>query len=302
METWEINNKRFLKKEDVNLSNHLNYSEKFIAFIDILGFKQMVTDSISGQGKDLAEILEIMKLLGSQERKAYYHDSPLPPICPHSQCIQPHMDFEITQISDCVILSCEISEAGAINMINECHKIAMRLLRRSILCRGYITKGTVYHKDMTILGTGYQDAYHHEEEEITAFHESLDEKGTPFIEIAPSFKSFIESCDNTVQILFKRMTKTDGSVTAIFPFSQLESTIITGSYMGFEHDLVDQKKENLELLAWLQQVISLLDFSTEKASAKTKYYHRFLKETIETAQEVDQMLAQQILQKALDDF
>lgn len=282
------------------MSSHLNYSEKFIAFIDIIGFKQMITDSISGKGKSLEEMLEIMNLLGSQERKDYYYESPLPPICPHSQCIQPHMDFEITQISDCVILSFEVSEAGAINMINECHKIAMKLLRRSILCRGYITKGMVYHKDMTILGTGYQDAYLHEEKKISAFHESLGEKGTPFIEIAPSVLSFIKNCDTAIQKQFRQMAETDGTVTAIFPFNQLVSTTIIGSYMGFEHDLIDQKKENLELLAWLQQVISLLDLSSEKASAKSKYYHRFLKDKIEIAQEVDQMLTQQILQKALD--
>lgn len=40
----------------------MDYKEKVIAFIDIIGFKDIVEKSESGEGKSLNEILEILKI------------------------------------------------------------------------------------------------------------------------------------------------------------------------------------------------------------------------------------------------
>ena len=45
------------------------FQEKFIAFIDILGFKQMVAKAEAGQGFSLPEITELVDLLGSSTKR-----------------------------------------------------------------------------------------------------------------------------------------------------------------------------------------------------------------------------------------
>ncbi len=46
------------------------FDERFIAFIDILGFKSMVEASESGSGRPIAELIALMADLGTGESKA----------------------------------------------------------------------------------------------------------------------------------------------------------------------------------------------------------------------------------------
>ena len=46
----------------------ISYKEKFIAFIDVLGFKQLVADSGADTGMTLPEILALLDLLGSSNK------------------------------------------------------------------------------------------------------------------------------------------------------------------------------------------------------------------------------------------
>jgi hypothetical protein len=89
------------------------FSEKFIGFVDILGFKNMVAAAEDGRGMPLQTILNAAKKLGtSGERERYRQDGPR--VCPCAPKLSKGLDFEITQVSDCVIVSAEISPAGLI--------------------------------------------------------------------------------------------------------------------------------------------------------------------------------------------
>ena len=139
----------------------MDFKEKFVAFVDILGFKSMVEAAERGEGRPTAELLEILSSLERAKDKEFYvNDGPM--ICPDSSVVQKDLDFEITQISDCVIISAEMSHAGIINLISHCWAIAFSLLRKGVVLRGYITRGSVIHKGNLILGTGYQKAYQRE--------------------------------------------------------------------------------------------------------------------------------------------
>src|SRR5688572_23931485 len=97
----------------------MQFKEKFVAFVDILGFQELVKSAEAGTGLTLAEILELVSKLGSpdeQERFAKHG----PTTCPFSKYLQPDLDFKITQISDCVIVSAEVSPAGLINLVSHC--------------------------------------------------------------------------------------------------------------------------------------------------------------------------------------
>jgi hypothetical protein len=57
---------------------------------------------------------------------------------------------------------------------------------------------------------------------VSIFKRDDDDVGTPFVEIDPDVVAYVESCgDKCVKEMFKRMTKSDGAMTAMFPFARL---------------------------------------------------------------------------------
>jgi hypothetical protein len=82
--------------------------------VDIIGFSAMVRTE-EQNGRDLTRPLELVKLLGSSGEKYS------PSLCPHFKRLAPDIDFKVTQISDCVVVSVEASPAGVINLTDYCH-------------------------------------------------------------------------------------------------------------------------------------------------------------------------------------
>src|ERR1019366_178760 len=94
------------------------YQDKFIAFVDIFGFSDLVRQSEQKKegGPSLEDLLALTKKLGSPQESARYAKSG-PVVCPHASYVSKDLDFQITQISDCVIVSSEVSPAGIINLV-----------------------------------------------------------------------------------------------------------------------------------------------------------------------------------------
>lgn len=57
------------------------FEDKFIAFIDVLGFKGMVASSEAGTGMELPELLELLKKLGDGSERVQF-DKYGPTCCP----------------------------------------------------------------------------------------------------------------------------------------------------------------------------------------------------------------------------
>jgi len=76
------------------------FKEKFVAFVDVLGFKKLVEAAEAGTPAPLDDVLEVLKKLGSAEEghKFAKHG---PKVCPQSTYIQRNLDFQITQVTDC---------------------------------------------------------------------------------------------------------------------------------------------------------------------------------------------------------
>lgn len=176
------------------------FKDKFIGFMDVLGFKNMVEAAEVGTGMSLAQIKAELKKFGSQSIRAQLEKNGRPNVCPTSAFIEPHLDFRLTQVSDCVVISTEISPAGVINLLVHCWGSVMELLQSGIMCRGYITRGSIAHSEFTLIGAGYQKAVA-AERQVTAFRCSADERGTPFVEVdeRPVYKSSILPTNWTLQ-------------------------------------------------------------------------------------------------------
>ncbi len=158
------------------------YKDKFIAYLDICGFTKLVKAS-DENGLTPDEILDLLSSFGSAESRNIFNNYG-PNICPSSVHVNRDLDFRVTQISDCAVISSEISPAGIINLIHHCWGTVFKLLQQGFMCRGYITRGNIYHTDNQFIGTGYLKACM-AEKEVSAFKMKPDEKGTPFVEIDP---------------------------------------------------------------------------------------------------------------------
>src|SRR2546422_11160712 len=97
-------------------STRPSFGEKFIGFVDILGFKSMVMDAEAGRGIPLDEILAAARDLGSeQDRERYERHGPT--LCPQAPKMAADVDFQITRISDSLLVSAEISPAGVMRLV-----------------------------------------------------------------------------------------------------------------------------------------------------------------------------------------
>ncbi len=158
-----------------------HFGDKFVAFVDIIGFESMVRNAEGGGVPTLPDLLSATTLLGDAEIQGRYEKDGFS-LCPCAPHMSRNLDFKITQISDCAIISAEVSPAGLINLLSHCATAYMKLMFKGFMCRGYITKGTVYHANGQVVGSGYMDAMG-KEKEVSVFKHAADERGTPFIEI-----------------------------------------------------------------------------------------------------------------------
>jgi hypothetical protein len=169
----------------------------------------------------------LVKLLGSSEEK---HQ---PNICPQSRRLAADIDFKMTQISDCVVISAEVSPAGVMNLAHYCFGIAITLFSKGALCRGYMTRGNIFHDDHQFIGTGYVHAVENEKS-VAFMRADVEEEGTPFIQIDETVTDYVRSeSDECVRKMFARIVRSDETYTAIYPFeamSKVPSSLITWDF------------------------------------------------------------------------
>jgi len=270
----------------------MEYQEKFIAYIDILGFKKLVKNSEDGTGMVLPELMELLKALGSPDDIAQLKKYG-PITCPESVYIQRDLDFKITQISDCVVISSEISPAGIINLISHCWAAVLKLLQKGILCRGYITKGSIYHTESQFIGSGFIEACT-QEREVIIFRREENEKGTPFVELSPIICDYVEGCrDKCVKEMFSRFVVKDGEMLALFPFKRLShSFLIAGFGIKFDPQKEKSSNQNVRILIerLKERIMEFVDNGDPKAVRKSEHYIKALNEQLVVCDKADEMI------------
>jgi hypothetical protein len=276
------------------MQSDFKFKDKFIAYIDILGWKSFVEEAeVEANRMSLHVLIELLDKLGSQQRRndlARYG----PTICPNSKYLQRDLDFQLAQAYDCVVVSSEISPAGAINLITHCWSIAMALLGRGFMCRGYITRGTIFHTEKYCIGTGHQKAIDREKK-VSAFKRKADEDGTPFVEVDKSVCDYIERCDDAcVNKIFAGHVKSDGDLVALFPIQRLAHQFIIAGY-GKTCDLGEEKRANNEMRLLLgtlrDRVMTYVDKSNARAVEKSEHYITALDEQLRVCDFIDETIA-----------
>jgi hypothetical protein len=269
------------------------FEDKFVAFVDVLGFSGMVeaaeAAADAGDQDAVPRLLNLLTQLGTKaDKERFAKQGPI--TCPHSPRVRKDLAFELTQISDCVIVSAEVSPAGVINLVSHCWDAVVQLLEQGVMCRGYITRGRVYHTETQVLGSAYQKAYR-AESQVAAFRREADERGTPFVEVDRVVADYVKAtgdwCSNE---MFLRMVADDGDVVALFPFKRFSHSFIIDRNTDPERE----RESNNNLRNWLidlkRRVRAGVVASRPDAQRKAEHYIRALDTQLEMCDKTDDFI------------
>jgi hypothetical protein len=125
----------------------LPYTERYVAFIDILGFGQIVSETGRRGGVtmfDADRLVEVLTQIGSrvEERGLVRSD-----------------DFKFQTFSDSVVLSEKASVRGFGHLTITIRSLTIDLLRQGLLMRGGIAKGKLHHDEKIMFGPAFLEAY-----------------------------------------------------------------------------------------------------------------------------------------------
>jgi hypothetical protein len=116
------------------------YCEKYVAFVDLLGFKSIVVGAERFPEKRQG-VLEILRLMQS------------------SLCDNPYIGMRLTQFSDCTIISADRTPQGLFEMLASLDALTSNLLQYDVLVRGGFAVGGVHHDATFVYGVGVNEAH-----------------------------------------------------------------------------------------------------------------------------------------------
>jgi len=130
----------------------MGYDIRVVAFIDILGFKEAIEKSNTDDN-------EFNRIRGTLTELKEFFDQPKD----HYEVEADRKlgaDTQILQVSDSLVISRLIQEQGGIfYMLYDCAFAIHLLIGNGFLCRGAVRFGKMFHKDTTLFGQAFVDAY-----------------------------------------------------------------------------------------------------------------------------------------------
>jgi len=133
----------------MNQENY-QYEDRIIAFIDILGFRALINETVKDnviQQEKLNDLVEVLTLIKKEFGKVH-KDAELP------------YSFMITYFSDSIVLSVKRhNNIGLLTIFEILKRIQIKLIERKILLRGGVVVGKLIHQDNLILGPAMIEAY-----------------------------------------------------------------------------------------------------------------------------------------------
>lgn len=257
------------------------FQDKFIAVVDILGFSSKVEAAERGNSDvTLSDLLSYGRALAQEAHAQMIADSDTPPpICPNSLRHSRGLDYEVTQVSDGVVVSSEVSPSGLVNLLQHVSLAVLKLLASGVMVRGYVLRGTIFHDDWQFLGTGYQEAME-KEKSVQAFRLAEDDGGAPFVEIDQRVVRYAaEKTDGCVQSVFRALVEDDGcGHTVVFPYRQLLR-------IALQAGQAETVAKNLEwaeraLTDFLDRIEKHSPRADPQANAKAKHLRRVLRDQL----------------------
>ncbi len=127
------------------------YEDRFVAFVDILGFKDLIKRTYGpNKSVDPSQIREALQVPDPVEREMVVVGR-IGDIADSGH--------RMAAFSDCVVITTDPSENGLIHILHHIAKIGFRLIQLGFLCRGGVSRGLVYHQNEMVFGPALIDAY-----------------------------------------------------------------------------------------------------------------------------------------------
>lgn len=173
------------------LDTAYDFEERFVAFIDILGFKELIFNLEKESDKEeLRKVKSILNFMNEETIESRYGtDLPIyelkDGIALEKELGNPRMLY----VSDCMVISADPTLDGFKILSNKIHKIISDLAVDGYFCRGAITKGSLFHHGNVLFGSAYIKAYHLESKAIY-----------PRIILDPDIIDFFELTDDKVPL------------------------------------------------------------------------------------------------------
>ena len=121
-----------------------NYSQRYCAYVDVLAFRDLITDL--GRGAiSVAEMRDLLTIVHQPSGADHKHW---------------RTEFRAQSISDAVAISTAVTRFGLIEILRALEVLTGRLVQRGHFIRGALVKGPLYHDDKMIFGEALVHAYH----------------------------------------------------------------------------------------------------------------------------------------------
>lgn len=127
----------------------MNYQDRIICFLDILGFKAHISESINRDGSDNIAKLNELSAVFSSIRETLDIDNPAS-----------RPGIEVTQFSDSVVISFPSdTESGVFGSLHGILLVQIDLALKGYLCRGGVARGKLIHNQTVLFGPAMIEAY-----------------------------------------------------------------------------------------------------------------------------------------------
>jgi hypothetical protein len=128
-----------------SMSEDAVYEDRYCAFVDILGFRELV----SHLGSDISKVESLRHTL------ATVHQQPLQA----GPSLFLDTDFRTQSISDAVVISVAANIGGLSELLHSLEVLTIRLLVDGYFIRGAVVKGRLYHDENMAFGEALVKAY-----------------------------------------------------------------------------------------------------------------------------------------------
>ena len=183
-------------------SKRMKYEDRVIAFIDILGFKNIVDKTLVDEKDASRKIWELSDVLLLFRR--ILGDEPIK-YKSHKLSTKFAKSKRITQFSDLIVISFLINEESEVfYTLADIQTLLVNLVYRGILCRGGITYGKLIHTPNLIFGPGLIQAY--ETESKAALYPRII-LGEEVIRIAEKYHGFQHTAKYEREYILSIVTK-----------------------------------------------------------------------------------------------
>lgn len=207
------------------------YQDRYLAFVDILGFSSLVSRSVS----DISITDRLKSALSDISDRANVARSE-------------EFNLEVTSFSDTVVISAPVGDAELLHMFQIIDDFGFDLLRKSMLFRGSLVRGKVLHSAAYVFGPALIDAY--TLESTRSFHPrimlssdvyaAIEHAGDPIKEQLEKYL-IVDAYDLPYINPFARWDLDFNESVHLAEMVQLQDIITAGLMAGSDHPSVGEK-------------------------------------------------------------